>query len=500
MHSPRSDIRGVGIVAVILIVASLSVFGLVVSLLVATGAVSKTNDLVREQAFNLAHAGFEYALKRADEGTNPDGQTKNLGNGQFSVNYDNSGLVTVGSSVSAMYGASNPQFSIQGPPIAGMRDCLVVDTTGPSLTNGQMTLTNITLRNNCQVPISVTAMTVSWNPVGAERLETIVIGSTTYYDNPAGVVSGTEVSLSGGVPPGPLAMPIDCAATKTLSITFSTGMNNKDFTLVFRMGDGTTASAFAHLAVTEEAACLGVDVSGTYVNDTGDRDLMGVTLTNTCGAGSIITVKGMVVTWTDPATRFLSRVAFGGSNAWAGHQSSGVEFLLNTAQVIAGSAPQPLTQDFLEFNGSMRGYNFTIGYRMLDDTIKTVPLDLYETTMAACLVVNNAGASWDAGSWKLINQTWQNTCPRRIVVTQVQTTWNGGMRWQDLQINNVGVWSGNRTSPYTATLSPQVDIPGNTTYTVNWYGFNNTWSAPRTFSHVLYFLTPGTVTVPSYSK
>ena len=52
MRSRRSD-KGVGIVAVVMIVAVLSVMGAVVTLLVATGAISKTKDLVREQSFGL---------------------------------------------------------------------------------------------------------------------------------------------------------------------------------------------------------------------------------------------------------------------------------------------------------------------------------------------------------------------------------------------------------------------------------------------------------------
>jgi len=164
--------RGLSIVVVLVTISVLSLMGGVVTSLVATGAVSKTNELVREQAFELVQAGFEYALKRIDDGVDPDGETKNLAGGQFTIGYSPTGVITVTSDVSAMYGNAAPSYSIQGPvPGGDMADCLVVDVSSAYMRSSGWpnNLRGITLQNSCSVPITIGIVTMNWNPGGSER-------------------------------------------------------------------------------------------------------------------------------------------------------------------------------------------------------------------------------------------------------------------------------------------------------------------------------------------
>ena len=227
--------RGVGLVAVVIIMAVLSVIGAAVSLLVATGAVSKTDELARDQAFGLIHGGFEYAFKRIDDGADPNGNTRNLGAGSFTVTYTPGSLVTIASTVSAMQGNASQNFSVTAPS-GGNASCLVVNTAGAFWENSNRRIAGMTVQNTCAIPITINGMTVGWNnALPSQKTTRIRINNGNEYNRPA---AQAATSCTAATPFTSRIIP--ATTTYTLTIEFNTARNGKLFTIIFYMTDGTT--------------------------------------------------------------------------------------------------------------------------------------------------------------------------------------------------------------------------------------------------------------------
>ncbi len=492
-HSLSNNSRGIGIVAVMIIVVMLSLIGGVIATVVATGSVAKTNDLVREQAFGLVQAGLEYALKRLDDGADPDGDTRYLGRGQFTVDYNSeTGVIIIHSNVSGLQAASSPSFSIQGPTSGNMADCLTVDVSGAYLQSWSLDrLRGLTLQNTCNGDVTITSMTVSWSPDSGERMTQIRIeGDNVYTISQPALRSGVFADIIDTVIPA-------CSSFSLDWIRFNSNMDNKNFTLVFTMSDGTTKQAFVQFVANNEAACLDVDLTATYVGYSGYVRLLGGTLTNSCQPPTAIRLTGMTVSWTPTSpSRNMNSINFNGSgNEWSGSAASGAAVTLTTALDLAGG--DSADQTYLQFSDDMRGRNFTITYSMRDGTTKTVDF----TNMASCLSVTTASECLGASGTELRNQLWTNTCQERsIVVHRASTTWNGfrSRRWIRLGVNGSQVWSGSRRSGQTATLDADVTIAGGATATVNYYRFNGSMTG-RTFSHAITLSDTSNVAVPGFS-
>ncbi|MFH1830843.1 MAG: hypothetical protein ABH871_08740 [Pseudomonadota bacterium] len=485
LHKSESlkNSRGVGIVAVLLIVLLLSLIGGVVITFVAAGAVSKTNDLVREQALGLITAGFEYSLKRMQEGFDPNGDVKTLGNGQFMVDYDGgTGVITITSDVSAMQAHANPQFAIQGPTSSNMADCLKVKVGDRYLSNFNKRLRGITLQNTCNAPVTVTGMTVSWGPIGSEYMSCIRLGGTDVYNDSLGVPSGTTVNITNHI-----ISP--CSSHHLDYVNFTLPVPDSNFSLQFHMIDDTTKQAFVQFVANDEAACLNVDMSAAYIGGSGYSRLLGGTLTNSCKPPTTIAVEQTKVSWT-PTTplRNLIGIQFAGKIKKRSDSTP--------QQIDAGTT---LTQDYLQFSSDMRGCNFKITYIMHDGTIKTVPVNLYEEDMAACLKVDTSGTSIREGSRELVGQKWQNTCPLKIMVHKLRTTWSGVpwfRRLVQIRANGSDVWSGWASSHTDVDLN-DVEIAGSTTVPVNRYRFNSNM-AGGCFTHHMTLFDGNAKDVPKY--
>jgi hypothetical protein len=484
----------VGIVAVLLIVFTLSLIGGVITSLVAIGAVAKTNDLVSEQAFGLVTAGFEYALKRIDDGFNPDGDVKTLGNGQFTVGYDNdTGVITVTSDVSAMHGQANPQYTVQGPTGGAMADCLNVIVSGAAWQNAWWhdEMRGIDLQNTCNADITITAMTVSWtSPAGQETVR-IRLGNNNVYNQWPGTPSGVPIDITDWT--------LSSCTTRDLTyIRFNTDMGDRNFTIQFTMSDGSTKQAFVQFVANNEADCLNVDLSGAYVGGSGYTRLIGGTLANSCAPPTVIGISGLTVSWTplSPA-RVMNDAVIDGSYMWSGSAASGVQVSFWNNVSIDGNDSVP--QDFFAFNYDMRGRNYTIEYHLKDGTSLLVPLNVYEADMAACLGVDNSGVNLASGNRNLQGQLWQNTCPLAIVVDLVLTNWSGvpaSRRLQQIRVNGSNVWSGSASSGNNLDIT-DIEVSGTSTVPVNRYRFNNNMSG-GCFNHVITMFDGGTVSVPSY--
>ncbi len=493
--------RGVGIVAVLMIVVVLGIMGGVVTHFVATGAVSKTNDLVREQAFDLTHAGFEYALKRLDDGVDPDGETKDLGSGQFTVDYDDTtGVITVSSDVSAMYGSSNPTYTIQGPASGGnMADCLEVGTTTANLqiTAGKTQLQDLTLENTCSSDITIDGMIVTTNPSGSEDINLIRIKNVNVFNEPPKIAMGNVIDFDEGkehtISP--------CSTDDFKYVRFDATIVDRNYNLTFIMQDGTQKTAFVQFVADDEAACLNIDLSppGVYVGYAGSVRLLGGTLTNSCTAPTEIEITAMTVSYTPTSpSRNLIAIDLGASGTeWTGSVGNGVQAVFTNTQLIPGSSS--ITQNYLNFSSDMRGYNYSITYTMSDSTIATAAANLYESDMGPCLTVDTSGMSMGGGNKKLQDQVWGNSCSLRTLVDQVETSWSGAPSGTDLtriKVNGSTVWNGTASSGDTVDID-NTDISGSGSVSVDEYTFDKKVNG-CCFSHVITMLDGDTVNVPSY--
>jgi hypothetical protein len=461
---------------------------------VATGAVSKTNDLASEQAFDLATAGLEYALKRIDEGANPDGDVRYLGAGRFTIAYDDStGLITSTSDVSALFGSSNQSFSIEGPTSGStMADCLEVDVSGARMNTiwWPYEIIGANLINTCTNNITLAAMTVSWTPVSTDHAVIVAIGGTTVYQSYSpGTPSGGVIDINDYT----IGASSSVAQTR---IRFNTELPNRNFNIVYTMSDGSSKNAMYQFRADDESACLEADLSAAYVGWTGNTRLIGGMLANVCSAPTVIGIKGMRVSWTPLSpVRTLSNVFIDGAQRWSGSVTSGTE-------VIFGSIPlfnpgQSMPQNYLTFSGEMSGRNFIITYIMRDDTELTVPVNLYADDMAACLLVDTSGMTISAREVR--NQLWVNACPLGIVVDRVTTSWTGlaaNRRLDRIRVDGSDRWSGSATNGTNVDIT-DVQIGGASTSTVNYYRFRAS-AVGGCFSHIITMLDGTTKSVPSY--
>lgn len=500
-RSPSSDrgatlgARGVGIVAVMLIVMVLTLMGGVIASIVASGALGRTNDLVRERSFALVHAGFEYALKRISEGANPDGQMKTLAGGQFTVGYQAGGLITVTSDVTALQGHANPSFSIQGPDAQGsMGQCLVVNTSGWYLSNVNKDLSGLTLQNNCQTPITIASMVVSWNPANNRRLRQVRIASSTIYSSSTGVLSGTPVNVTNYT--------ISNCTTHVLSyLRFDNAVTNTNFTIQFIMSDGSSKTAFVQTHADNMADCLNVDMGALRCGQSGYVALLGGTLTNACSAPTSIQLNAMRIAMTpnNMSPRLLG-IDFGAApQEWSGNLApSGGAWNVSLSGPVGLAPGASIAQTAIVFDRDLRGHNWQVTYTMQDGSSQVASINLYETSMASCIGVNNTDTTVNGA--QLLGQRWTNSCPLRILVSSLRTTWSGvgSRRLYTVTADGTVVYDGSASSGTTLNID-DVEIPGGSGIPINAYDFNGAMSG-ACFTHTLTPYTGGSVSVGSYCR
>lgn len=165
-----------------------------------------------------------------------------------------------------------------------------------------------------------------------------------------------------------ITSPTSFAKKATSTVSWTTRGNIKSVTVESYLTDLTR--------LLQQAAYLTIDTASVVAGGSGNRDVLGITLTNT-GTQTIVLDK-IRVTWTKPS-RTITQVNISGTNRWAstggvgspsGAQSSGT--LLDMTNVsVAPGATIPLTR--LRFNASISGTDMTIAFTMGDGTIKTTP-------------------------------------------------------------------------------------------------------------------------------
>lgn len=489
--------RGVSVIAILLVIATMGLLGGSITVLVSTGQVSRTNDLVREQAFYINMGGIEYALKQIDDGEDPNGDQRYLGNGQFTVTYDSqTGSISVSSDVSAMYGTSNPTFSIQGPTSGNMADCLEIHTNSAVFASGE--LNGLSYQNTCDSAIVIASMTVSWTQDDGEKLTDIFIGNTEVYSS-AGVASGVSVDVVDSTIPA-----LSTISSQNYFQFDDSGMDYKNFTIDYVMSDGTQKQAFVQFIADDESACTNIDLTAS-VGGVANRDLLGGTLTNVCDPPTVVTIDSITVSWTQGSmpSRQLVKTVYtdsGGGGDWDGSISSGGTVTFPTPIEMDSGEVVEQTRLRFDVGQDMRGFNFVIVYNFSDGTSLTKYANLYEVDMAACLQVGTAGMSTKKKTLK--DQTWTNNCSLPILVDQVATSWSswsGSHEVTAINISGSDNWSGGAGEGVYADI-PNAQIAGGQTMDVTKYTFDDNIDGSACFTHVIemFDINAGTVSVPSY--
>jgi Tfp pilus assembly protein PilV len=119
-----------------------------------------------------------------------------------------------------------------------------------------------------------------------------------------------------------------------------------------------------------EADCLSINTSSASVGGTGNRDVLGITITNT--GGSNIVLDKMTVSWSGiPGSRRLNNININGSTLWTGTATSGtVEDLSPNFTLVSAAGSYPIS--YLRWNASVSGITLSITFTMSDASTKTV--------------------------------------------------------------------------------------------------------------------------------
>ncbi|MFH1874373.1 MAG: hypothetical protein ABH859_04215 [Pseudomonadota bacterium] len=239
---------------------------------------------------------------------------------------------------------------------ANQQDCLNIDTSGAYLDNTY--IRGITFQNTCAADIGMTGITMSWVGESGRRFTESRVqdtdGYNTYYSNAS---SGALVDLGD----------------EDLYIRNEDGLRNIDylrfnntvtagleFTLTFTMSDGNTKAVT--FTPGTQAQNLVVNLAGANIGGASDRDLLGITISNS-GSG-VISWDRAIVSWS-PLTpsRNMTQIRVGNTNVWSGSTGSGNNVNITNINLNPGQT-LPITR--IRYNSDMSGRTFTIEFIMAD--------------------------------------------------------------------------------------------------------------------------------------
>lgn len=240
MTSVRAS-RGVSVLGAIVAVMILAAMGGAMAVLVATNQETRSHQYFADQAFASAQAGIEVALGLISNGASPcDSMNRNLRGDSLMAN-----SVVVSRMNSHIYatgtkGVSAQTVSIVDPHPPADESSLVVDASNAKdASNGApaMQLIDIAFRraSGCENPVTITSLTISWNPRYGEVVQEIQIDGNNAYS--AGVGGGT---LSGEPTDIADVAVVDAAVHMINFIMWDMTMQNRLYTIQFNFADGSS--------------------------------------------------------------------------------------------------------------------------------------------------------------------------------------------------------------------------------------------------------------------
>ena len=418
----RFSKKGFTVLGVVIAVGILAAMGAGMATLVATNQSTRTQQLNTDQSFYSMHAGLEFAL----------GQIVNNGDQNTSITRqflgDNITVTRSGSNinVTGVKGTGSAAYKITDPSPPAQSNCLTVNTASAAVSTTDLTGIVLSRSGSCSQAITIITMTVSWQPNNSENLRTIRIDGSDVYSNVTGQGSGTTFDITDKVINDALSHPINY-------LRWNTDVTNHNFTLVFKMSDGSQKTVTVNFLANNQASCLTVNTASAQLTAVGGilTDLTGMTVQNTCAQA--IRLDKMTVSWvpTSP-TRNLTQVLINAVTIYSASAATGVQ--IDVDAVLPASTTQAI--DRFRFDNEMLGRNYTIIWQMADETTLTTTLNLFAANENTCLTVNTASAArGGAGNVDLTGITLQNSCAADIGITAMTVSWSGDATKRTTEIN-----------------------------------------------------------------
>jgi len=242
------------------------------------------------------------------------------------------------------------------------QSCLTINLSGLNIGGANnKNIQGITLQNTCTGSIILDRMNSAFTPLSPSRMvkQVQINAGSKEFLGTAG--SGVDADLVDFVFPGLATYPLDYIQFDQELASIS-----RNFTIIYKMQDATQKTSTFIAPILDES-CLAVTIIGASLGGTGYRDLMGITIQNTCGVSK--TVKRIQVTWSPISSRKITQIQINAVNIWTGSLTS-ARWENITDVAIPSLATRPI--NYFRFDGDMRGKTFDIIFEMLDNSTKTI--------------------------------------------------------------------------------------------------------------------------------
>lgn len=232
MKTKKNNRKGFSVFGIFVAILILSLASFAVLYTTVVGEIAKVDEWVKGQAFYVAQAGAEYAMKKIYASTSPAVAEpgKSFASGTFIITYA-SPLVTVTGRV----GNAKHILQFDEPDQA---DCVTFNTASANL-DGNDKIHHIYFTKTCLTQIVIDKITLSWNPDTGQKCKKVRIENTYVYNDPTGLGSGSLFELSDYT--------VSTASQQDFSkIEFDSNINTSpltQFTLTVHFGDGSQTSA-----------------------------------------------------------------------------------------------------------------------------------------------------------------------------------------------------------------------------------------------------------------
>lgn len=243
MGTIQAHERGISVLGILIAVAVLAAMGTGMAVLVSTNQELRTNQYYSGQAFASAQAGLEVTLGLIYDGVNPcdplsrslEGDTL-LGD-NIVVSRANNRIYVIASK-----GSASTSVSIIDPIPPSEGQYLTVDVThSKDSSNGAppAKLIDIAFQlvPGCGSTVTITSMSVSWEPNNGEKVQQIKFDGNNVYS-----VGGGDGSVSGATIDIIDQTIADAGLHMVDFIRWNSDIQNRLYTIVFNFADGSNKS------------------------------------------------------------------------------------------------------------------------------------------------------------------------------------------------------------------------------------------------------------------
>lgn len=252
---------------------------------------------------------------------------------------------------------------------SNQHNCLTIDTANAYINEvaAAHEIKGLTVENTCALDIGMTALTVSWTGEAGRRLTNTSIdyvdGTYTFPSNNASGVTldfgNTDLYYLDAIGPKAIQhLRFNNAVTVGLA-----------FTLAFTMSDGNTKSIT--FTPGTEAQCLTINTSCAFLGGASYVDLKDISIQNSCAAKTIAWANA-VVSWSPSSSRRMTQIVVAGTTVFNNSPGANSGTTVNINPDVGLIAAQSKNIDRFRFNSDMRTRAFTIQFRMLDASTKTL--------------------------------------------------------------------------------------------------------------------------------